>query len=140
MFSGIVECTAKVVDIQCDRQNKHFTLTAPFAGELKIDQSVAHNGVCLTVVALEGDRYTVTAMHETLIKSNLGDLKVGDEVWFALANDLTGIILERTDGEWTGTIPGKITTTDLTTDMVASINSHVHGNGNNGADTTAPKG
>ena len=69
-----------MVDIQCDRQNKHFTLTAPFAGELKIDQSVAHNGVCLTVVALEGDRYTVTAMHETLIKSNLGDLKVGDEV------------------------------------------------------------
>ena len=80
MFSGIVECTAKVVDIQCDRQNKHFTLTAPFASELKIDQSVAHNGVCLTVVALDGDRYTVTAMHETLIKSNLGDLKVGDEV------------------------------------------------------------
>ena len=69
-----------MVDIQCDRQNKHFTLTAPFASELKIDQSVAHNGVCLTVVALEGDRYTVTAMHETLIKSNLGDLKVGDEV------------------------------------------------------------
>ncbi|MBR5455242.1 MAG: riboflavin synthase, partial [Rikenellaceae bacterium] len=51
-----------------------------FASELKIDQRVAHNGVCLTVVALDGDRYTVTAMHETLIKSNLGDLKVGDEV------------------------------------------------------------
>ncbi len=80
MFSGIVECTARVVDIQIDRQNKHFTLEAPFASSLKIDQSVAHNGVCLTVVALDGDRYTVTAMHETLIKSNLGDLQKGDEV------------------------------------------------------------
>ena len=74
------------------------------------------------------------------LRGAMGNLKVGDEVWFALANDLTGIILERVDGEWTGTIPGKITTKDLTTDMVASINSHVHGNGNNGADTTAPKG
>ena len=74
------------------------------------------------------------------LRGAMGNLKVGDEVWFALANDLTGIILERTDGEWTGTIPGKITTTDLATDMVASINSHVHGNGNDGADTTAPKG
>lgn len=74
------------------------------------------------------------------LRGAMGNLKVGDDVWFTLANDLTGIILERVDGEWTGTIPGKITTTDLTTDMVASINSHVHGNGNNGADTTAPKG
>ncbi|MBR2333132.1 MAG: riboflavin synthase, partial [Rikenellaceae bacterium] len=80
MFSGIVECTARVVEIRTDRQNKHFTLEAPFADQLKIDQSVAHNGVCLTVVALEGNRYTVTAMHETLIKSNLGELQVGDEV------------------------------------------------------------
>lgn len=80
MFSGIVECTARVVDICTDRQNKHFTLEAPFADQLKIDQSVAHNGVCLTVVALEGNRYTVTAMHETLVKSNLGDLEIGDEV------------------------------------------------------------
>jgi riboflavin synthase len=80
MFSGIVECTARVVEIRTDRQNKHFTLEAPFADQLKIDQSVAHNGVCLTVVALEGNRYTVTAMHETLVKSNLGELQVGDEV------------------------------------------------------------
>ena len=74
------------------------------------------------------------------LRGAMGNLKVGDEVWFALANDLSGIILERADGEWTGIIPEKITTTDLTTDMVASINSHVHGNGNNGANTTAPKG
>lgn len=80
MFSGIVECTARVVDIRSDRQNKHFTLEAPFADQLKIDQSVAHNGVCLTVVDLQPGRYTVTAMHETLIKSNLGDLQIGDEV------------------------------------------------------------
>ncbi len=80
MFSGIVESVATVVAIRSEQQNKHFTLRASFTGELKIDQSVAHNGVCLTVVELEGDTFTVTAMHETLIKSNLGLLKVGDEV------------------------------------------------------------
>lgn len=80
MFSGIVEAMAEVVAIRVDRQNKDFTLRCPFTGELKIDQSVAHNGVCLTVVAIEGDCYTVTAMKETLDKSNLGLLKVGDKV------------------------------------------------------------
>ena len=80
------------------------------------------------------------------LRGKMGNLKVGDDVWFALANDLTGIILERADGEWSGTIPGNVTTTgkltstDLTTDSVASVNNHVHGNGNNGANTTAPKG
>lgn len=80
------------------------------------------------------------------LRGVMGDLKVGDEVWFAMANDLTGIILERADGEWSGTIPGDVTTTgnltstDLTTNSIASINTHIHGNGNNGADTTAPKG
>ena len=80
------------------------------------------------------------------LRGVMGNLKVGDEVWFAMANDLTGIILERADGEWTGTIPGDVTTTgkltspDLITKSIASINAHVHGNGNNGADTTAPKG
>ena len=80
------------------------------------------------------------------LRGVMGDLKVGDEVWFAMANDLTGIILERADGEWSGTIPGDVTTTgklistDLTTNSITSVNTHVHGNGNNGADTTAPKG
>ena len=80
------------------------------------------------------------------LRGVMGNLKVGDEVWFALANDLTGIIFERADGEWTGTIPGNVTTTgkltstDLTTDSVASQNSHVHSNGNNGADTGRPTG
>lgn len=80
MFSGIVERMATVVAIKEDRQNKEFTLRSDIAQELKIDQSISHNGVCLTVVAIEGDTYTVTAIKETLIKSNLGLLKVGDEV------------------------------------------------------------
>ncbi len=80
MFSGIVEAVAEVTAVRIDRQNKDFTLRAPFAQELKIDQSIAHNGVCLTVVAIDGDCYTVTAMKETLDRSNLGLLRVGDEV------------------------------------------------------------
>lgn len=71
---------AEVVAIRVDRQNKDFTMRSPFTSELKIDQSVAHNGVCLTVVDIEGDCYTVTAMKETLDRSNLGLLKVGDLV------------------------------------------------------------
>ena len=80
MFSGIVEAMAEVVAIREDRTNKDFTMRCPFTGELKIDQSVAHNGVCLTVVSIEDDTYVVTAMKETLDRSNLGLLKVGDEV------------------------------------------------------------
>lgn len=80
MFSGIVERMGEVVSIREDRQNKDFTLRADFASELKIDQSVAHNGVCLTVTRIEGDTYTVTAMKETLDRSNLGLLRVGDWV------------------------------------------------------------
>ncbi len=80
MFSGIVESVAKVVEITTEQQNKHFTLSSEFTSELKIDQSIAHNGVCLTVVNIEGDTYTVTAMKETLDKSNLGSVEVGDEV------------------------------------------------------------
>ena len=80
MFSGIVEEMATVVAIKNDKENVDFTLTCSFTSELKIDQSVAHNGVCLTVVAINGDRYTVTAMKETLDRSNLGQLKVGDRV------------------------------------------------------------
>lgn len=80
MFSGIVEEFATVVAIEHDQENIHLTLTCSFVGELKIDQSVSHNGVCLTVVRLKDDTYTVTAMKETLDKSNLGLLKVGDKV------------------------------------------------------------
>lgn len=80
MFSGIVEETARVVGIEKELDNLHFTLTCSFVNELKIDQSVSHNGVCLTVVRLTDDTYTVTAMRETLERSNLGLLKEGDEV------------------------------------------------------------
>lgn len=81
MFSGIVEEAARVVGIKRDGGNVHLTLSCSFVDELRIDQSVAHNGVCLTVVALPGDgTYTVTAIDETLRRSNLGDVKVGDLV------------------------------------------------------------
>ncbi len=80
MFSGIIEEFATVVAIKKDRDNIDFTLTCSFTPELKIDQSVAHNGVCLTVVAIDGNNYVVTAMKETLERSNLGLLKVGDKV------------------------------------------------------------
>ena len=80
MFSGIVETTARVAAIREEGGNRHFTLECPFTDELKIDQSIAHNGVCLTVVSNEGDRYTTTAIRETLLKSNLGGLRVGDPV------------------------------------------------------------
>lgn len=80
MFSGIIEEFATVAAIRKDRDNIDFTLTCSFAGELSIDQSVAHNGVCLTVVSIEVDRYVVTAMKETLDRTNLGLLKVGDKV------------------------------------------------------------
>lgn len=80
MFSGIVEATARVVAIEKEQENIHFTLECPFGDELKIDQSVAHNGVCLTVVRREGKQYVVTAMSETLERSNLGLLTVGSEV------------------------------------------------------------
>ena len=80
MFSGIVEGMAVVVAINKYQENIDFTLKCEFAGELKIDQSVAHNGVCLTVVSMKDDTYTVTAMKETLDRSNLRLLKVGDRV------------------------------------------------------------
>ena len=80
MFSGIVEEFATVVAIEKEQENVHFTLTCSFVDELKIDQSVAHNGVCLTVVRLFDGKYVVTAMKETLLRSNLGLLQVGDKV------------------------------------------------------------
>ena len=80
MFSGIVEEMATLVAMKRYEENIDFTFKSTFTNELKIDQSVAHNGVCLTVVELDDDNYTVTAMKETLIKSNLGLLQVGDKV------------------------------------------------------------
>lgn len=80
MFTGIVEEMATVVAIETDKTNTHFTLSCSFVEELKIDQSVAHDGTCLTVVALSDKDYTVTAIEETLQKTNLNHWKVGDKI------------------------------------------------------------
>ena len=80
MFTGIIEATGEVRKIEKEGTNVHFTLVGPFTQELKIDQSLAHNGCCLTVVKISGEEYTVTAINETLEKTNLGNLEVGSLV------------------------------------------------------------
>lgn len=80
MFSGIIEEAATVVALEKDKENLHITMQCSFVNELRIDQSIAHNGVCLTVVKKNGETYTVTAIKETLDRSNLGLLKIGDKV------------------------------------------------------------
>lgn len=80
MFTGIIETIGVVSNIEKDLENIHFTIKSSITNELKIDQSVAHNGVCLTVVEISGDEYEVTAIKETMDKSNMGDISVGDEV------------------------------------------------------------
>ena len=80
MFSGIVEEAATVVGLEKDKGNLHITMECSFVNELKIDQSISHNGVCLTVVHRDDTTYTVTAIKETLEKSNLGLLKIGSKV------------------------------------------------------------
>ena len=78
MFTGIIEAIGKVENIVHEDANVHFTINSPFTGELKIDQSVAHNGCCLTVVAIKDSEYVVTAIKETLDVTALDELKVGD--------------------------------------------------------------
>ena len=80
MFTGIIEQLAEVVVLKKEGDNLHISLKSTITNELKIDQSIAHNGVCLTVVNIKDDVYTVTAINETLLKSNLGLLKVGSKV------------------------------------------------------------
>jgi riboflavin synthase len=80
MFSGIVEETAIVIRLEKDRENLHITLSCSFVSELSIDQSISHDGVCLTVVKKSGKDYTVTAIQETLLKTNLGQWKLGSKV------------------------------------------------------------
>jgi riboflavin synthase len=80
MFTGIIETTAKVEKIEKEGTNVHFTFSSKIGHKLKIDQSVAHNGVCLTVVSVKGDKYKVTAIKETLKRTNLGELKIGNKV------------------------------------------------------------
>lgn len=80
MFTGIIEQIGTITQLVASQSNLHITISAAFTNELKIDQSVAHNGICLTVVAINGNEYTVTAIEETLKKTNLGEAKVGDKV------------------------------------------------------------
>jgi riboflavin synthase len=80
MFTGIIETLGKVEKLEKEGGNLHLTVSSNITSELKIDQSVAHNGVCLTVVAIQGEQYTVTAIEETLNKTNLGELAVGDAI------------------------------------------------------------
>ncbi len=92
MFSGIVEEAAKVVKLQRDKGNLHITMECSFVRELKIDQSISHNGVCLTVVEKTDKDYMVTAIKETLDKSNLGLLKTGDKVNLERSARLNGLL------------------------------------------------
>lgn len=117
MFSGIVEESGEVTDLRKEQSNLHITIKPSFINELKIDQSIAHNGTCLTVVGLQGNNYTVTAIGETLKKTNLGLLKIGDKInlerCMKLGDRLDGHIVqghvdqtavctsvEETDGSW----------------------------------------
>lgn len=117
MFTGIVEAMGSLVKTETKGTNVEFWFTSPFTNELKVDQSLAHNGVCLTVVEIVGEQYRVTAIDETLQKTNLGDLKIGQKVNLErcmAANarfdghivqghvDLTGVCTEITDqnGSW----------------------------------------
>ena len=117
MFSGIIEAIATVQHIEHDRDNVHLTLTCPFTDELKIDQSLAHNGVCLTVVAIDGPRYTVIAIRETLLRSNLGLLAVGDEVNVERSMPMNG----RLDGH---IVQGHVDTTALCTHVQEAEGSY----------------
>lgn len=117
MFSGIVEAAAQVVALDKEDGNLHLTLRCGFVKELKIDQSVAHNGVCLTVVDFPGpDTYRVTAIQETLNRSNLGDLKVGDLVNLERSMKFDG----RLDGH---IVQGHVDTTAVCTELVEADGS-----------------
>lgn len=116
MFSGIIEEAATVVALRPEQGNLHLTLRCSFAGELKIDQSVAHNGVCLTVVSKEADTYTVTAIKETLERSNLGLLQPGDKVNVERSMPMNG----RLDGH---IVQGHVDQTAVCTDVTEADGS-----------------
>lgn len=120
MFSGIIEGLGEVVSIQKEKSNLHITVKAPFTKELKVDQSIAHNGVCLTVVDIKNDCYTVTAIDETIQKTNIGLLSTSDKInlerCLKVGDRLDGHIvqghvdqravctkMEETNGSWTFT-------------------------------------
>lgn len=110
MFSGIIEEAASVVALNKEKGNLHITLECSFTNELKIDQSVAHNGVCLTVVSIKGEAYTVTAIQETLDRTNLGLLEVGSKVNLERSMQMNG----RLDGH---IVQGHVDQTAICTDV-----------------------
>ena len=100
MFTGIIETLAKVVAVEREGTNLHLTLESDLTNALKIDQSLAHNGVCLTVIKIDGSKYTVTAIEETLLKSAIGDLEVGNVVNLERAMQLPPNYSESHSSEW----------------------------------------
>ncbi len=110
MFTGIVEEAATVVALKKEKENLHLSLQCSFTKELKIDQSISHNGVCLTVVDIKDDVYMVTAIQETLLKSNLGHLDIGDKVNLERSAKLDG----RLDGH---IVQGHVDQTATCTDV-----------------------
>ena len=120
MFTGIIETLGIITAIRKENENLHISIVSSITNELKIDQSVAHNGICLTVIAIENDTYTVTAIQETILKTNLGDWKINDivnlERAMKLGDRLDGHIVQghvdqigicksivETDGSWSYT-------------------------------------
>ena len=94
MFTGIIEGNGKVIELRSDQENLHITLESKLTQDLKIDQSLAHNGVCLTVVDIQKNQYVVTAVQETLLKSNLRNLKLGDSINLERAMKMNGRLKE----------------------------------------------
>lgn len=133
MFTGIIEQLGMVKSIQQESENIHFTLEAPFTSELKIDQSVAHNGCCLTVVEISGNEYVVTAIQETLNKTNLGSWEVGTKVNLERCMQMNG----RLDGH---IVQGHVDTTGTCIAIEDQNGSWKYTFRYNSADLTVEKG
>jgi riboflavin synthase len=116
MFTGIIESAGEVQYIEKAGTNLTFTIASPLAAELKVDQSLSHNGVCLTVVETDASQYKVTAIQETLSKTNLGKLKIGDKVNLERCMQLNG----RFDGH---IVQGHVDQTGICTSMIAQDGS-----------------
>lgn len=111
MFTGIIEAQGRIVSIQTEGTNRHFTLSSPFTHELRVDQSVAHNGCCLTVIAINSDQYTVTAIQETLTKTNLSHWEIGQLINLERCMQASG----RFDGH---IVQGHVDTTAICTGII----------------------
>lgn len=133
MFTGIVEALGTVQQIEKEGENVHFTLTCPFTHELKIDQSVAHNGCCLTVIKTEGEHYVVTAIHETMERTNLGSWEIGTKVNLERCMQMGG----RLDGH---IVQGHVDTTAKCTNIEDQDGSWKYTFAYNSPDVTVEKG